>query len=121
MKRYEKLNREYEELLEKAKENIDKDSKVILFIYPENRSSFTRDLATELSSMHQDKTIIIGRERNNEFKLSLRNQKKDIRKALKKALEGLEGYGGGHKKACGANIAKKDFEEFIERIKNIMK
>jgi nanoRNase/pAp phosphatase (c-di-AMP/oligoRNAs hydrolase) len=32
-----------------------------------------------------------------------------------KALEGLEGFGGGHEKACGANIKLKDFDMFVER------
>lgn len=120
LKRFERLNKEFEILLKEAENHIDEDNKLILFIYPENRSSFTRDLATQLSYMHQDKTIIIGRERNNEFKLSLRNQRKDIRKPLEKALAGLEGYGGGHEKACGANIARKDFDTFIERIKKLI-
>ncbi len=93
-KRYERLNKEYERLLKKAGEYADKD--FLIFIYPSERTSFTSDLATELSYWHQDKTIIISREKNNEMKLSLRNQNKDIRQPFAKALEGLKGYGGGH-------------------------
>ena len=38
-------------------------------------------------------------------------------KELKKALEGLDGDGGGHDNACGAHVAVKDFDVFLERFK----
>src|SRR3989338_3619819 len=120
-KRYEKLNREYELLLDKAKNCINNKDKVIVFEYPSSKTSFTQYLATELSYAHQNKTVIVAREKENDFKLSLRNQKKDISKILAKALNGLSGYGGGHKHACGASIDKKDYENLIERIRKLTK
>jgi len=119
--RYEKLNREYEDLLKKAESNLDMKSKFILFMHPQSRNSFVMNIATELSYWHQDKTIIIGREKENEIKISLRNQKKDIRKPFAKALEGLKGYGGGHPHAVGGSVSREDFEIFIGRIYKLIK
>ena len=55
------------------------------------------------------------------MKMSIRNQKKNIKKALAKALEDLEGYGGGHEHAVGATIKRKDFNIFIEKLKKSVK
>jgi len=33
---------------------------------------------------------------------------------LKKALERVQGYGGGHPQACGASVKKEDFSTFIK-------
>ena len=49
--------------------------------------------------------------------MSLRSKKEPILPVLKKALNGVEGYGGGHDYACGANIKKYDFEKFVKNIK----
>lgn len=114
--RFKKLNKEYEKLLNQAKENVTKD-KIILFEYPHMRTSFTRDLATELSYFYQNKIIVISRESNGYMKMSLRYQKGNIAKPLAKTLEIVKGHGGGHEHACGATIKRKDFNDFIENIK----
>ena len=36
---------------------------------------------------------------------------------LNKAIEGLDGHGGGHEHACGCNVKKRDWDEFLGRIK----
>ena len=63
--------------------------------------------------------IILAREKSGEYKMSLRSGRHGpiIDKALEKALIGVDGYGGGHEKACGANVKKADFERFIENFK----
>ena len=53
--------------------------------------------------------------------MSLRTAKINIERILGKALIGIEGYGGGHKFACGASVKKEDFERFIENIKQEIK
>ena len=55
----------------------------------------------------------------DEVKGSLRNKDtgKDLPSHLKKALEGLHGYGGGHPHACGFCVKKDDFPVFVERLK----
>ena len=49
--------------------------------------------------------------------MSLRSKEIIIRTVLEKALEGVQGYGGGHEHACGANVKKEDFDRFIENFK----
>ena len=119
-KRYEKLNKDYEELLNKAKKIADKEN-VLVFEYPSTPVSFTQYLSTELSYLYKDKTIIVAREKEIDMKISLRNQKKNIAKILAKALEGLRGHGGGHEHACGASVDRRDYNEFLLRIKNLTK
>ncbi len=118
--RYEKINKEYERLMQKGKECASKE-KLMVFIYPSFETSFTSDMATELSYLYQNKTILVSREKENEMKISLRDQKRDIAKIFKKAMEGLKGYGGGHPHAVGGSVSKDDFNTLVERIKKAIK
>ena len=119
-KRAEKISKLYEELLEKAVKYSENDEKILLFIYPSSKISFTSELSNELLYKYPDKIIIIGREKDEEIKLSLRSSKIELPPLIKKALEGVKGYGGGHTKACGANISKDDFKTFIENFKSLL-
>lgn len=112
---YEYINKTYEELLKNAKKQAKKDE-LILFTYEEDKLSLTRDLSNEMMYLYPDKTIIIAREKNDEVKCSIRS-KKNIKSALAKSLQGIQGYGGGHENACGAVIKKEDFQRFIENFK----
>jgi single-stranded DNA-specific DHH superfamily exonuclease len=116
-KKYEKINKEYQKILEKAIEDKIEDDKLIVFTYVHDKISFTKNLANEMSHRFPNKIVIIGREKSGEVKLSLRSKKDPILPVLKKALEGVEGYGGGHELACGANIKKYDFDKFIDKIR----
>jgi len=118
-KRFEKINFLYENLLEDALKKASKD-KIIRFIYEESKTSFSGDLANELLYRFPDKFIIVGREKAGEIRMSLRYNK-TLLFILKKALEGIEGYGGGHEYACGANVKKEDFDLFIKRIREEIK
>lgn len=113
--RYEKLNKEYLELKKQAESKATR-SKILLFIYEVTKTSFNTELATELSYKYPNKMIILAREKDDVYKLSIRDQKKDIAEIYKKAIEGLDAYGGGHPHACGGAINKKDFNELISRI-----
>lgn len=115
-KRSEKIEKEYNELLEKAKKWVKKD-RILLFLYPDKKMSLTGDLSVELSYRYPDKVIVVGREKSGEVKLSLRSKGIRIDEPLKKALEGVQGYGGGHEFTCGANVKKEDFSKFIEQLK----
>ena len=120
-KRYEQVNKLYEPLLddvlktaEKAKDNL------VIFTYKDDKSSFTSDLSNEAIYRYPDKIILIGREKNEEMKCSLRSSKAVLPPLIEKALVGLNGYGGGHEHACGLNIKKDDFEEFVRRFKEMI-
>ncbi len=121
-KKFVKVNGYYEKLLEKALRHV--KAKLVIFTYPAGKYSFTSDISNELSYLHPDKVLVLGRLHNDEYKLSLRrgiNRHIDLRKILERALVGIEGFGGGHEFACGANVKKKDFKSFVENIKSELK
>jgi len=117
--RYEKINKLYDDLLKSAlKENC--RGKFLIFTYSDDKMSFTGDLANELLYKFPDKIIIVGRKKDEDVRMSIRSKDTLIPPLLEKSLSGLEGYGGGHEYACGANIKETDFKEFVERmIKNL--
>lgn len=118
--RFEKINTIYEELLEKALA-LQKE-KILVFTYVNDRYSFTSDLANELLSRTKARFIFVGREDKGEMKASLRTREGGVVLPLlvQKALEGLNGYGGGHDHASGCCVKMEDFNEFIERLKKVV-
>lgn len=113
-KRFEKVNMKYEEVLSEAKKKVGR-SRLFVFTYPSQQWSFTANLANELRSLYPKKVVIIARKKSSEFKCSLRGT--NVLAALKKSLEGINGYGGGHHNACGATIKEEDWDRFLENFK----
>ena len=50
--------------------------------------------------------------------MSLRSENYEVLPALQAALKDVDGYGGGHPKACGGVVAEKDFDIFVEKFKS---
>lgn len=122
-KKYEKINKYYKKLYNRAINSATKE-KFLIFKYPDQEVSLTAYLSNVLSHKFPDKIIIIAREINNktsefetEIRMSLRYREPNLPKILKQALEGIDGHGGGHEFACGASVKKKDFNQFIENLK----
>jgi oligoribonuclease NrnB/cAMP/cGMP phosphodiesterase (DHH superfamily) len=113
-KRFEKMNNRYQELIRQVKVKSDK---ILLFTYTDDKMSFTSDLSNELLHKHPSKVVVIGREKSREMKCSLRSKNISLPDKINKALEGLEGYGGGHEFACGTVVNKDHFNKFLERLK----
>ncbi len=116
LKRFEGINKEYEKLLKKALSSV-KDDEIYVFKYPSTKMSFTGELSNELLYRLDKKILIIGREIKDEIRLSIRSKKVKILPILKKSLESIRGYGGGHDFAVGANIKKDDFYRFLDNIR----
>ena len=116
-KSFQKFNKIYENIISSIK--ADEDN-LIVHTYCENKTSLTSDLSNEILYKYPEKFIIICRENNGQMKCSLRSSKYSVLPALKKALEGINGYGGGHEHACGCNVPKEDFNEFVNRIRNLI-
>lgn len=117
VKRFEKIDELYETLKKEAIKQISK-SKLLLVKYKENTMSFTGEISNELLYLYPDKVILVAREKTGEMKCSLRSGSQfKLREVLEKALETVEGYGGGHEYACGACVKVKDFDRFVENIK----
>ena len=113
---YQKINKEFLKLLSKVEESSTND-KVLLFIYPDSKLSLSAAISSEIKYKFPDKLIIIAREKNNYMRISLRSNHVILPPLIKKALEGLDGYGGGHDHAVGANVNVNDFPKFVEYIK----
>lgn len=117
-KKYEKVNQNYEELKQKALKEMCKEN-FFVFTYTSAKMSVTKDLSNELIALHPDKIIIVAREKSGQMKMSIRAGRNApiVDQALAKALSGIDGYGGGHDKACGGNIAKEDWDVFLKNFK----
>jgi len=114
LKRYEKNNAEYQNLLNSVEVTEDK---LLLFNYTESDNSFTADLSNELLVKHPEKVILISRQKGDSYKCSLRSAKVPIVDKLQKALAGTNGEGGGHSYACGAVIPVEQFPTFLENFR----
>ncbi len=112
-KKYQKINKEYQEIKNSVK--VTKDS-LLLFRYDEDKMALTSDLSNEILYENPDKFIIIARMKSGEFKCSLRSTKYEVLPILEKALKKVNGSGGGHTHACGANVVEEDFDKFLEVI-----
>ncbi|MFH0751996.1 MAG: DHH family phosphoesterase [archaeon] len=119
-KKYLAIQEPYQKLLKKARSKVKKD-KLLLFTYPSTKLSLTGELSNELLYLYPDKVILIGREKEDRVIMSIRSQKGKLPKIVKKSMEGLDGYGGGHENACGGSVSKNDFKIFIERFKKEVK
>ncbi len=117
-RQFKKINSDYEKLLADAKEAADNrmDKKFLIFTY-KGKQSFSGDLANELLFLYPDRILVVGRERQDYHMLSFRARNVPVLPALKKALVGIDGYGGGHENASGGSVNKNDFEKFIEQFK----
>lgn len=119
-KRYLRTKQIYDELLEEANKEGKKKDKLLVYTYTDVKMSFTGDLSNELLYLFPNKVIIVGRLKSGEMKCSLRSSKIKILPILNKALEGIDGYGGGHDLACGACIKKKDWDRFLDRFTKLL-
>lgn len=115
MKRFDEVNKVYEELLSRALKT--ESDGLLLFEYENSKFSLTKDLSNEMLYRNPDKVVMISRRKDGEMKLSLRSARYDLPPILSKALMGVEGFGGGHEHACGACVKEADFPRFLEQIK----
>lgn len=117
---YKKINKEYEKLLNNAKKNVS-DEKILLFVYPDNKLSLSASLSEELKYLNPDKLVIVARQKEDYMAASLRSNDIVLPPLIKKSLEGLDGYGGGHDRAVGASVSRLDFMKFINNIRKNVK
>ena len=119
-KSYEKINKEYLKLLNKAEKSISTKEKIVVFTYPDSKLSLSGPICEELKFKFPDKLVIVAREKDSYMRTSLRCEDLILPPLLKKALDGLDGYGGGHDHAVGASINTRDFPIFIQNLKKII-
>lgn len=115
-KKYLTVKKEYDDLINDILSKHANDE-TIVYMYPSKKMSFTGELSNELLYRFPDRVNIIGREKNGYVKCSLRSSKGNLPERIKKALVGLDGYGGGHENACGLCVKEKEFDTFLTRLK----
>src|SRR3989344_37695 len=91
--------------------------KILVYTYTDKESSYTKEVSNELLYKFPNKIIVVGREKGGELKMSLRSKGIVIRPLVEAALQGVEGYGGGHEHACGACIKMKDVPLFLDQLR----
>jgi len=112
----EKINKIYREVLGRASETKIEDG-LLVFTYSSSDFSLTSELSNELLYKNPGIVILVGRKKDDEVRMSLRSDSIRVDEVLKTALDGVEGYGGGHKFAVGASVKVDDFSKFVETIK----
>tara|TARA_B100000315_G_C14061222_1_gene356315 strand:+ start:49 stop:492 length:444 start_codon:yes stop_codon:yes gene_type:complete len=116
-KRFQKIDRKYQELIKYGKKAVGKD-RIVIYTYDTDKMSFSADLSNEMIYRFPDKIIFVGRKKEGFVKGSIRSGTKfNINPVLKSALVGVEGYGGGHDQACGFCVKEEDFNRFIANFK----
>ena len=76
-------------------------------------------VSTKVSLKEPEKTFIVVSYQDGNIKISARNQSGnvDVKELMKKGVKGLDAsVAGGHVRASGANIRKKDLSKFKENI-----
>ncbi|USN45121.1 MAG: DHH family phosphoesterase [Candidatus Woesearchaeota archaeon] len=113
----EKIQVQYDKIRRQIKATR---SPLVSHVYQDEGLSFTGDLSNELLIRYPEKTVLIGRQKGDQIAFSARNTTKDLASALKIALEGLQGSGGGHTHACGGSIIAEEFPLLKKRLSTLL-
>lgn len=113
--RYERINRKFVKLMDKAKRVGSKSGRVLFFTYSGDLS-ISAELSNELQYCFPNKMIVVVYLTGTKANVSLRDTKLDLRAFLDKVMKGIEGTYGGHKAACGSAISAIDLDNFKEKV-----
>jgi oligoribonuclease NrnB/cAMP/cGMP phosphodiesterase (DHH superfamily) len=113
-KRYEEVTKKYNDLIERAKENV--SERMIFFVYS-GTLSISADLANELSYLYPNRPIVVAFRNAGITNISMRG--KNIKAVLERVLKKMEhATGGGHEDAVGARIRSDDLEKFKKALED---
>jgi single-stranded DNA-specific DHH superfamily exonuclease len=113
--------KEYDELVKKIDAQKPTKEKLFLVYLPPTKNSYTSMISNYMIYKYPKKVIIMIRQTEDRMIMSLRSTTTELPEILSESLNGLDGFGGGHKFACGAGIARDQFEEFLERLQSKIK
>lgn len=115
------VKKEIDFYLDDYKKNKEKFGKINFYYF--NPKFMVKSNVTSIISFNNPEGLFIFGVGDKEgIRLSGRCQsgEYDVPEILKQAIQGLEGASaGGHKRACGGYIQKKDLEQFRENLKRI--
>ncbi len=112
---------DYDKMMKYVEKQKPSKDKLFIIELPKSKNSHISTISNYLIYKHPTKIIISVRKKEDRIMMSLRSQGINIRDPLTKALEELDGFGGGHENACGASININQFEEFIKKFKEYLK
>jgi len=113
---YQKMENELIAMLSDAEAVSEKIGNLILYNLS-SKYNLRADLSRKLSEKHPHKLVLVYEKSGNKIKISGRNQDViDVGKVLKRAAIGMKSSAGGHENAAGATIEEKDWEEFKQRL-----
>jgi single-stranded DNA-specific DHH superfamily exonuclease len=112
-----KMKKKYNIFLKDAMKLKDEE----LIIYEgEGSTPFTKTISEEMCYRFKKWKMIVAcfkKTDSDEYRCSLRGNGIEVNKLVDRALEGLNGYGGGHPFAAGATVKNKDFNQFKSNLK----
>lgn len=112
------LRKFFNKQIQKAKENVNPNSKVIFFSYS-GAISMSSEIANRLFYDNNDKLIVVAFKKNEKVNISIRG--KNALNITKKAIENIENAtGGGHEEATGAMVPIDDFEKFKMNVSELI-
>ncbi len=124
--RDQKLNLVYEEAEKEIQRILKTGVKIegkLLTVNFSSKYSIKSQLSNIIKKDYPNKVVMISQETQEGYKISLRQEKQfvDFSQLIPKLIEGLQAAGGGHPKASGVAVSRKDFPEFVRRLKNALR
>lgn len=120
IRRFRKLKQLYESLKIDAVQTLKRQTDLVrVYTTIKDKFAVSKDLSNELSFLFPKNVVVVAREKSGEMKISIRSGRQGpvIDKVVERALVGIDGHGGGHERACGSNVKKEDFGQFVENLK----
>lgn len=101
-----------------VEENLRPDGRLASLVFS-SRHRIKSQVAQLLKVRHKRKIILVGQLEGGKVKFSMREGagRVNLNAVVRKCLSGLRGDGGGHARAVGGWVDKKDFDRFVERLK----
>jgi len=114
---YKIIQNEVALILEDIKVSAEKMGNVVLYNV-KSKYNLSSPISTKVSELYKDKLILIYNKTGSRYKISARNQSKNINagKIMSLAAKGLKASGGGHEAAAGATVDEKDWQKFKENV-----
>jgi single-stranded DNA-specific DHH superfamily exonuclease len=118
---YQEIENEMLSIMGDSERNAEVSGKIVLYNL-KSKYKLISPVSTKISEKYRDRLVLIYSKSGNKIKVSARNQKKNINagKIMKFAASGLKASGGGHEAAAGATVDEKDWDKFIEKVKELV-
>ena len=118
-KKYKRLADSYAKHIAEARRVGEESDTILLFAYADSGNTFTAEISNELLIRFPEKVIIVARKHDGKMKCSFRSKNTSIPEKLAEALKDVDGYGGGHKNACGGVISEEDWDRFYKKFSEL--